>query len=148
MYKENYNYRENTSSNNEKDELRARFTVWLDTTLYRAKLKYLANQKQKLECISIDEMPADLIEDPTDYYTYVERSRTDFDFEEEKLARAFYELPLMRREVLRLLFVEEKTPEEISMKLHCSVNYVHLQKSRALKKLRTALKEGGVSFDE
>ena len=148
MYKENNNCRQNTSSNNEKDELRARFTVWLDTTLYRAKLKYLANQKQKFEYISIDEMPADLIEDPTDYYTYVERSHTDFDFEEEKLAKAFYELPLMRREVLRLLFVEEKTPEEISMQLHCSVNYVHLQKSRALKKLRTALKEGGVSFDE
>lgn len=148
MCKQNNNHHQNAFRNRENDELRARFTAWLDTTLYRAKLKYLENHKSKLECISFDEIPADLIEDPTDYYTYVERSHTDFDFEEEKLAKAFSELPLMRREVLRMLFVEDKTPEEISMQLHCSVNYVHLQKSRALKKLRTSLMEGGVSFDE
>lgn len=51
----------------------------------------------------------------------------------------------MRREVLRLLFVEEKTPKEISALLHCSESYVYLQKSRALKKLRDVLL-GGEDF--
>lgn len=148
MNQENHNYYQNTAGQPEADELRARFTAWLDTTLFRAKLKYLENQKQKVEFVSLDEMPPDLIEDPADHYANVERSQTDFDFEEEKLAKAFSELPLMRREVLRLLFVEEKTPDEISRQLHCSVNYVHLQKSRALKKLRTALMEGGGDCDE
>ena len=64
-----------------------------------------------------------------------------FEFEEERLAYAFSKLPLMRREVLRLLFVEMKEPEEISEILHCSTNYVHLQKSRALKRLRELLAE-------
>ena len=74
-------------------------------------------------------------------YASVEKDPDAFNFEEERLAKAFYELPLMRREVLRLLFVCELTPEEISHRLHCSVNFVHLQKSRALKKLRDAMEE-------
>lgn len=127
----------------ERDYLRARFTSWLNTTLMRARQKFLAKQTQKLDFISLDELPADLLEDPYDYFADTERSQVDFVFEEEKLAKAFYDLPLMRREVLRLLFVEEKTPEEISKQLLCSVNYVHQQKSRALKKLRKVLLQGG-----
>ena len=71
----------------------------------------------------------------------------DFDFEEARLASAFSALPLMRREVLRLLFVEMKEPEEISKILNCSTNYVHLQKSRALKRLRELLTEGGAVYE-
>lgn len=82
------------------------------------------------------------LEDPNDCFLRVESSQDTFDFEEEKLAQAFSALPLMRREVLRLLFVEEKTPDEIAKQLHCSLNYVHKQKSRALQKLRAALMEG------
>lgn len=148
MYKEKSEYDRITTSQTERDELRARFTGWLDTTLYRAKLKFLEKHREPFEIISFDEIPAVLAEDPIDYYTNVERSGTDFDFEEEKLAKAFSELPLMRREVLRLLFVEEKTPEEISIQLHCTVNYVHLQKSRAIKKLRASLLAGGDLYDK
>ena len=35
----------------EEDELWARFTKWLETTVYRARLKYLERQKQKIETI-------------------------------------------------------------------------------------------------
>ena len=136
------------SEDEDRDELRARFTGWLDTMLYRAKLKYIDKHRQAYEVVSLDEIPAELIEDPVDYYAKVEQSNKDFDFEEGKLSRVFSELPLMRREVLRLLFAEEKTPEEISYQLHCSVNYVHLQKSRALNKLRAQLMEGGDSHDK
>lgn len=127
----------------DKDELRARFTVWLERILYRAKLKYINKNSSKLTTMSLEELQTELLVDPVDQFAHVERSHTDFDFEEEKLAAAFYELPLMRREVLRLLFAEQKTPEEISHQLHCSVNYVYLQKSRALRKLRADLEKGG-----
>ena len=127
----------------DKDELRARFTGWLEQTLYRAKLKYIKKNRQQMIIVSLEELQAEVIADPVDRFTYIARNLTDFDFEEEKLAAAFYELPLMRREVLRLLFAEQKTPEEISHQLHCSVNYVYLQKSRALRKLRADLEKGG-----
>lgn len=124
------------------DYLRARFTMWLNTTLIHAKLRYMETHTQKLDIVPLDDVIAETIKDPIDYYACIERSQTDFDFEEEKLARAFSELPLMRREVLRLLFVEEKTPEEIAQQLQCSVEMVYKQKSRALIKLRAALTEG------
>ena len=99
-------------------------------------------ENEKLRKAPLDDILAETIADPIDYYACIERSQTDFDFEEEKLARVFSELPLMRREVLRLLFVEEKTPEEIAQQLQCSVEMVYKQKSRALIKLRAALTEG------
>ena len=48
----------------------------------------------------------------------------------------------MRREVLRLLIVEEKTPEEVAEHLGISLDYVYKQKSRALIKLRNVFTEG------
>ena len=126
-----------------KDELRARFTSWLDITLSRARSDYFDHINSRPVEASLDEFPPDLIPDPHDYFAVVERGN-DFDFEEARLAQAFSVLPLMRREVLRLLFVEMKEPEEISKILHCSTNYVHLQKSRALKRLRELLTEGGI----
>ena len=124
------------------DELRARFTSWMEITLVRAKRDYTEQFNRQPKYASLDAIPAELIPDPKDYFADVERSSTDFEFEEARLANAFSELPLMRREVLRLLFVEMKEPEEIAAILRCSTNYVHLQKSRALKRLRELLMEG------
>lgn len=126
----------------EDDFLRARFTMWLNTTLIHAKQRFLEKNTQKLILIPLDEVLTESLEDPNDCFLRVESSQDAFDFEEEKLAQAFSALPLMRRELLRLLFVEEKTPDEIAKQLHCSLNYVHKQKSRALQKLRAALTEG------
>lgn len=133
-------------NNTQHDELRARFTSWMEITLARAKSDYMEQFCRAPKYASLDTIPADLIPDPRDYFAEVERSSTDFEFEEAKLASAFSELPLMRREVLRLLFVEMKEPAEIAAILHCSTNYVHLQKSRALKRLRELLTEGDDYF--
>lgn len=62
-----------------------------------------------------------------------------FDFEEQRLAEAFRELPLMRRRILEMLFVEELAPSEIAAKLHCSVQHVYNQRSLAIKRLRERL---------
>ena len=127
-------------------KLRAEFTVWLDTTLARAKCNYLTKENRDKKETSLDGISVNLIPDPQDCFAAVEHSAVDFEFEEEKLARAFSGLPLMRKEVLRLLFVEEKDPDEIAAILNCSTNYVHLQKFRALKRLRQLLTEGGDDY--
>ena len=62
-----------------------------------------------------------------------------FDFAEQHLADAFRELPLMRRRILELLFVDELSPTEIAQKLHCSVQHVYNQRSLAIKRLRERL---------
>lgn len=132
--------------NKEKDELRARFTVWLDTVVYRAKLKYLRQVEQKLEVISIDELPEYMLECQEPGFTESIAIEADFNFEEEKLARAFAELPLMRKEILRLLFVEELNPDEIARHMNCSVQHVYNQRSLAIKRLRETLKEEGADL--
>ena len=125
----------------EVDKLRARFTSWLSTTLINAKRMYYRAEKARYETVSLAELPMEYKIDPVDHFERVERTPNAFDFEEERLSKAFFELPLMRREVLRLLFVCEMTPEEIAKRLHCSTNYVCLQKYYALKKLRKILEE-------
>lgn len=44
----------NHQQKSERDELRARFTVWLETTVYRARLKYLEREKPKVDTVSIN----------------------------------------------------------------------------------------------
>lgn len=124
------------------DLLRARFTLWLNTALIRARGRYLETHTEKFDIVPLDEFLMNTTPDTTDHFVRIERSKTDFDFEEEKLAKAFSELSLMRREVLRLLFVEEKTPCEISMQLCISTNCVYQFKYQALAKLKHELTKG------
>lgn len=127
---------------NEHDELRARFTAWLETTIYRAKLKYLDRQKPKIETVSIEELPEDALS-VSEKAVYGRSSQAAFDFEEERLAEAFANLPIKRQQILTMLFVEEQKPEEIARLLNCSAQHVYDQRYQALKKLRQALTKGG-----
>ena len=127
----------------ERDELRARFTSWLETTIFRAKLKYLRKNEQIVETIPLEDIPEGVLAWNEPAFDVAFMNRTDFDFEEERLARAYSELPLMRKEILRLLFVEEKTPTEIARLLNCSIQHVYNQRSIALKKLKRELTQEG-----
>lgn len=72
-----------------------------------------------------------------------------FDFMESRLADAFRELPLMRRRILEMLFVEERSPVEIAAKLHCTVQHVYNQRSLAIKRLRQQMmKECGQNDEQ
>ena len=125
------------------DVLRARFTKWLEIVIYRAKLKYLRKTEIKIETVSFEELPESsqpVYEGGLQQIT----SKSDFDFEEERLADAFAKLPIRRQQILTMLFVEEKKPEEIAKELNCSAQHVYDQRYQALKKLRIELsKEGG-----
>ena len=127
--------------NFERDELRARFTSWLDTVVYRAKLKYLRNQDHMVKTVSIDEIPERYLEWHEPGYYSPNASPQDFDFEEKRLAEAFAKLPLMRKAVLRLLFVEEMEPAEIAVRMNCSVQHVYNQRSLAIRRLRELLEK-------
>lgn len=126
----------------EKDELRARFTTWLETTVYRARLKYLGRQKRQLETVPIEEVSEEALS-ITENFISDRNSESSFDFEEERLADAFSKLPIKRQEILTMLFVEERKPEEIARLLNCSAQHVYDQRYQALKKLRKALLERG-----
>ena len=129
--------------NTENDELRARFTNWLNKLIYRARLNYLKKQKNNPIMLSLDDIPEENLRS-TDIELLVEASETNsFEFEEEKLAEVFYELPLMKQKILIMLFVEEKTPNAIAKKLNCSVQHVYNQRSLAIKTLRILLMKGG-----
>lgn len=71
------------------------------------------------------------------------RMQTPYDFEEERLTKAFMELPLKRRQVMELLFLADLSETETAKRLNCSLQYVRNQRCIALKRLRSRLMEGG-----
>ena len=124
------------------DVLRARFTKWLDTVIYRAKLKYLRKTETKLDTVSLEELPERILPVYEDDLRQID-SMDAFAFEEERLADAFANLLIKRQRILTMLFVEERKPEEIAKELNCSPQHVYDQRYHALKKLRTELMEEG-----
>ena len=75
--------------------------------------------------------------------SYLLLQEDDFNFEEERLANAYAQLPLLRKQILKLLFVDNLKVKEIARMLNCSPNYVSDQKRNAIKALRKKLIEGG-----
>lgn len=128
---------------NEPDVLRARFTNWIEKLVKNAKIDYLRQQnKAEPEFVSIDELFEDeQLIGARD--VVISEDKDSFDFQEERLAEAFYKLPLMKRKILELLFIECIKPEEIASRLNCSPQYVYNQKFLALKQLRKKLDKGG-----
>ena len=75
--------------NTENDELRARFTNWLNKLIYRARLNYLKKQKNNPIMLSLDDIPEENLRS-TDIELLVEASETNsFEFEEEKACKGF-----------------------------------------------------------
>ena len=128
----------NHQQSSEKDEIRARFTVWLETTIYRARLKYLERQSRCVQTVSLEELSEQVLT-TLDQSLYGVCSKSMFDFEEERLAEAFAKLSIKRQEILTMLFVEERKPEEIARMFNCSAQHVYDQRYQALKKLRLSL---------
>ncbi len=134
-------YRQNAA---EPDELRAEFTAWLNTVIKRAKYDYLRKHSIHVELISLDDIPER--DQPATNDDWLMKSffeQDDFIFEEERLALAYAELPLMRRQILKLLFVDNMKVGEIAKMLNCSPQYVSNQKQKGLNHLRKKMTKGG-----
>lgn len=127
----------------EPDILRARFTTWIEKVIKNANIDYLRQQnKIGPEIISIEELFEDeQLIGARD--VFIPEDKDSFDFQEERLSEAFYKLPLMKRKILELLFIECIKPEEIASRLNCSPQYVYNQRFLALKHLRKELDKGG-----
>ena len=121
----------------EPDVLRARFTCWLEVLVYRARSKYLKKEEHRIKTISLDDLP----EEQWPIAPAPVLRETEFDFEEERLARAFSELSVERQKLLTLVFLYDLKPEEAAEVLHYSIKKFYNNKYEALKKLRTILSE-------
>ena len=107
------------------DELRGRFTVWLEKVVRNAKINYIKRLKRQPPTLYLEEIPESAL--PAQNLAAVAYPKSEFEFEEERLAEAFSKLPLMRKRILTMLFVENISPDEISKKLNCSPQYVYNQ---------------------
>lgn len=120
----------------ERDELRARFTKWMEVTLYRARLRYLKKESPKSETVPLDEVE--------DWYSITDIGGKDqFEFEQDHLAGVFAKLSPEKQAILSRLFVDEMTPAEIASELHFTVQKVYDQRYQAIKALRRSLQDGG-----
>lgn len=128
----------------DRDELRARFTKWMEVTIYRARLNYLKAQSRHIDEIPLEEVEEHL-RSPEDEGRWIQEigSADSFDFEEVMLAAAFSQLPAMKKKVVTMLFLLEMTPQEVAEELSCTVQHIYNLRSLALKNLRKALEGGG-----
>ena len=117
-----------------------RFTAYIKLLVIHAKIEYLRKQGHLKKEIPSDRL---IIDESVGYEDPLPISPDEFDFIEEKLADAFSKLNSLRRQILTLIFVEGLSAQEVADKLNCSVDYVYLQKHRALRKLRDQLMEEG-----
>lgn len=123
------------------DELRGRFTVWLEKVVKNAKIDYIKRLKRQPPTLYLEEIPESAL--PAQNLADYAYTKSEFEFEEERLAEAFSKLPLMRKRILTMLFVENIGPDEISKNLNCSPQYVYNQRYKALKALRNELDKDG-----
>lgn len=117
----------------ERDELRARFTKWMEVTVYRARLNYLKKQSRRVDTVPLEYAHMEQL------YCQDMPDGESFDFAEECLSDAFAQLPAVKKKIITMLFLMDMRPEEV---LDCTMQYVYKQKSLAIKTLRKALKGG------
>lgn len=131
----------NYQKGKEKDVLRARFTKWVEISLYRARLNYLKKKDIDSRIIYYDKTWVDIPDEINLEKEVIEK--TIFDFDSDVLEEAFYKLSEQQREIITMLYLKEMKPIMIADILKCSVPQVYKQKNLALKALRHAFMKGG-----
>ena len=129
----------------EPDELRARFTRWLEVLVYRARNKYLQKEANRVKTISLE----DLHEDQLPTFPAPAYEQNEFVFENECLGAAFSSLSPESQRLLSLMFKDGMTPRDISQLLDCKIKDLYNGKYLAIRKLRTILAEDeGVNHEK
>jgi len=124
--------------------IRNRVTAWMEKVCKSAQIDYIRRKSAKKRNTVYSQTEIADVPYEQDFRLVPE---DEFDFAEDKLAKAFADLPLLRRRVLALTFIEEMSAPEIAEQLNCSVEYVYEQRRRALEKLRKQLTTGGENSD-
>lgn len=117
------------------DKLRARFTSWLVTLLRRARIDYLRQSAREPKTVTLEAIDEQRMAAEDKYFSM----SSEFQFEEERLAQAFFSLSPRKSEILKCLFAEQLTVEETAKRLHITSENVYKEKSRALATLRKKL---------
>ena len=112
----------------ERNDLVAEFTAWLNTLAYRTKMNFIRREIRHNNNISFDEIVV------KNYVCY--QSNEKFSFENNLLEKAFNLLSDSHRRVLEMLYFERKTPAQIALEMNCTKQNVYNQKSRAIKFMR------------
>jgi RNA polymerase sigma factor (sigma-70 family) len=120
-------------------DLLHQFTAYISKVVGYARLEYF----RKMNYREHESPLEDDLADDSSYDDPLPVSKDEFTFAEDRLTAAFSKLNLLRRQILKLIFVDELSAQEVAERLNCSVDYVYLQKHRALKALRDQLMEGG-----
>lgn len=120
-----------------------RFTNWVDTLARRTRYAYIKKESKHISHACIDDVPEDVLraEEIEISYTFSE-GEGRFEFEVERLMKAFTELSKTHKRLLELLYVEEKTPQEAVKILGCTVENIYNQRSKAFKVIKKIRKEG------
>lgn len=112
------------------DEIRGMYTAYIARAAGFARKEYLRTLLKYAKEISVEELPESFSSAADIYF------EDELNIGEERLSQAVSGLPLLRRQLLCMLFVEQMTALEISEQLGCSINTVYKEKHRLLRKIR------------
>ena len=113
------------------DEVRAMYTAYIERVAGFARKEYLRTLSHRSQEVSLDEQSEEILALVEDRYF-----PDEFDLAEDRISRAVNDLPLLRRQVLSMLFVERLTAPEIAARTGCSMSYVYNVKHRMRRKAR------------
>ncbi len=127
------------------DALRCKFTAWMQVVVKRAKIDYIRSLKRHYNEVSIDDnqFVDKLIAGPTNEIETV----NSFEFENERLSIIFKKLVPKRQQILKLLFIDNMSAEEVAAELRCSLQHVYNLRSLTLKELKDKLNKGEFKND-
>jgi len=133
----------NHDSNDEDSELIGKFTSFMRILVKDARVDYFRRQKHWDK-----EVPLDSILNTSDDIfmdSYNDNAEDGFVFDNDLLSDLYSKLPLARRQILVLFFIDGYEPKEIAERLACSVKQVYDQKYITLKIIRDYFMKEGVN---
>jgi len=133
----------NYDSNDEDDKLVREFTAFMDAVTGSARADYRRRQKHWNREIPYDDVLT--VKQPDYDETQPSAPAGNFEFEERRMAEVFSKLTSVWRQILTLSFVYRFQAQEIADMLGRSVEYVYMNKHRAIKKMRDYILNGGGS---
>ena len=126
-----------------KDELQARFTVWLEKVIYSAKIDYIRQSTKEPKRISLEdaERRNEIAYSQDIKLEDYDISKGEYAFDNERIELAFSTLSKVARQVLLLLYVFDMTPDEVAGELGCSVQNIYKVRAHAIANLKEMLKD-------
>ena len=126
-----------------KDELKARFTVWLEKVIYSAKIDYIRQSAKEPKQISLEdaERRNEIAYSQDIKLEDYDISKGEYAFDNERIELAFSTLSKVARQVLLLLYVFDMTPDEVASELGCSVQNIYKVRAHAIANLKEMLKD-------